>query len=129
MLKRLCFELIFLAEPHIGHLYSSVIADAIQRWQQLKGSGKIEFSTGTDEHGIKIQQAANKNKITLPEYCGNISKKYTSLCNSFNVQYTTFIRTSNEDHKRVVKHFWVKNVIKVNGNVLNAIKPFTEFIK
>ena len=84
-----------ILEPHIGHLYSSLIADAAQRWQKLyRKNIDIKFATGTDEHGTKIQQAAKAHNTSLHDYCDGISGEYRNLANKFNVQYTYFIRTS-----------------------------------
>nr|XP_049705256.1 methionine--tRNA ligase, mitochondrial [Helicoverpa armigera] len=99
------------AAPHIGHLYTAVVADAIQRFEKLTNPDyQIVFSTGTDEHGTKIQQAAAKAKLSLPEYCTNISEEYKQLFKEFNVDYTDFIRTTEERHKTAVRHFWNKLV-------------------
>ncbi|KAF7280894.1 hypothetical protein GWI33_005406 [Rhynchophorus ferrugineus] len=95
------------ANPHIGHLYSSVIADAAQRWQCLyQKDPKIKFATGTDEHGTKIQQAAKIHNTSLPVYCQGISTRYRRLADKFCIQYTDFIRTSEEKHKKSVQQFW-----------------------
>lgn len=103
------FFLSSFVAPHIGHLYSSLIADAVQRWQVLsKPETSVRFATGTDEHGTKIQQAAAKNDKSLPEYCLLISDKYKKLSNVFSVGYTDFIRTTDENHKSAVKAFWVR---------------------
>ncbi|KAJ8982120.1 hypothetical protein NQ317_002846 [Molorchus minor] len=107
------------ANPHIGHLYSSVIADAIQRWQKvLNKSAKIKFSTGTDEHGSKIQQAAEKNKVSLQDYCDNISIQYKKLANNFSVNYTNFIRTTSPQHKQTVDAFW--KTLDKNGHIYSS---------
>ncbi|XP_053619865.1 methionine--tRNA ligase, mitochondrial [Plodia interpunctella] len=99
------------AEPHIGHLYTAVVADAIQRFEKLTNPHyDIIFSTGTDEHGIKVQQAAAKANLPLAEYCNNISSEYSSLFREFDVEYTDFIRTTEERHKRAVRHFWQRLV-------------------
>lgn len=89
-------------------MYSSLIADAIHRWQRLlHPAGKTIFSTGTDEHGSKVQQAANKNKTNVIDYCNEISGRYKSLAENFDVTFTDFIRTSEERHKTSVQSFWV----------------------
>lgn len=94
--------------PHIGHLYSSVIADAIARWQHLLNPAKqICFASGTDEHGSKIQQAALKNNKSLPEYCSEISDKYKLMSSKFNIAYTDFIRTTEKRHIDAVHVMWV----------------------
>lgn len=96
------------AAPHIGHLYSAVIADAAARFNGLLGSSKhIVFATGTDEHGIKIQQAAASQKIPVKSYCDKISKEYKLLFDKFGVNYTNFIRTTDESHTKAVEAFWV----------------------
>ncbi|XP_028164025.1 methionine--tRNA ligase, mitochondrial-like isoform X3 [Ostrinia furnacalis] len=97
------------AAPHLGHLYSAVVADAIQRFEKLTNPDcNIIFSTGTDEHGTKIQQAAAKAKLPLPEYCSKTSDEYRTLFKEFNVDFTDYVRTTEKRHKVAVKHFWNK---------------------
>lgn len=94
--------------PHIGHLYTSLIADAAQRWARLfNKSSEIVFSTGTDEHGSKIQQAALNRKTSLPNYCNSISSQFRKLADEFSIEYTGYIRTTSEEHKKTVEKFWV----------------------
>ncbi|KAI5641034.1 tRNA synthetases class I (M) domain-containing protein [Phthorimaea operculella] len=101
------------AAPHLGHLYTAVVADAIQRFEKLNDPDcNVIFSTGTDEHGTKIQQAAAKAKLSLPEYCTKISDEYRALFKEFDVDYTDYIRTTEERHKKAVRHFWNKLVKK-----------------
>ncbi|KYB25592.1 Methionine--tRNA ligase, mitochondrial-like Protein [Tribolium castaneum] len=106
------------ASPHIGHLYSSVIADALYRWQQVLGAGKFKFSTGTDEHGSKIQQAAHKNNTNPSDYCTRVSSDYKRLSEVFSISYTDFVRTSDEEHKKCVHKFW--NVLKNKGKIFSS---------
>uniref|UniRef100_A0A336KJ67 Methionine--tRNA ligase, mitochondrial n=1 Tax=Culicoides sonorensis TaxID=179676 RepID=A0A336KJ67_CULSO len=95
------------AAPHIGHLYSAVITDAISRFERLVNPNQeFLFSTGTDEHGTKIQQAAALNKISTREYCDTISGKYRKLFDEALIQPSRFIRTTDDDHKNSVQHFW-----------------------
>ncbi|CAH2059067.1 unnamed protein product, partial [Iphiclides podalirius] len=95
------------AAPHIGHLYTALVADAIQRFEKLTNPDcQVIFSTGTDEHGTKIQQAAAKEKVPLPEYCAKVSNEYRELFKDFDIEYTDFIRTTEERHKTAVCHFW-----------------------
>ncbi|XP_063707196.1 methionine--tRNA ligase, mitochondrial [Culicoides brevitarsis] len=95
------------AAPHIGHLYSSVIADAISRFERLLHPDReLLFSTGTDEHGSKIQQAAARNNITTGQYCDLISSKYRKLFDEASVCPSRFIRTTDSDHKTAVQAFW-----------------------
>ena len=63
-------------DPHIGHLYSAVLADAANRWQQTKGVDPTVFSTGTDEHGLKIQKAAATLNCAPIELCDRISGRF-----------------------------------------------------
>ena len=64
-----------VAAPHIGHLYTALLTDASCRWQALNGA-KVKLITGTDEHGLKIQQAAGKHNQPTIAYCNEISQKY-----------------------------------------------------
>ncbi|XP_055378940.1 methionine--tRNA ligase, mitochondrial [Condylostylus longicornis] len=104
------------AAPHIGHLYSVVLSDAIARYEKLKNPDTyIKFSTGTDEHGTKIQHAATNHKISPQEYCDDISQKYKSTFKLANINYSDFIRTTESRHIESVQSFWnvlrSKNVI------------------
>lgn len=96
----------FLA-PHIGHLYTALLADAAQRFQQLLGDKEVLFMTGTDEHGSKIQQAAQKVNSPPQDYCDMISEQFKELFQQFDINYTHFIRTTNEGHINAVHKFWV----------------------
>ena len=62
--------------PHIGHLYSAVLADAAHRWRCLRGAESAIFSTGTDEHGLKVQQAADAVGIPPQAFCDDVSQKF-----------------------------------------------------
>lgn len=95
----------------MGHLYSSVIADTINRFQKLTSNvGPNIFSTGTDEHGIKVLQAASDRKIPVSQYCDDISGNYKKLFQASGVGFTDFVRTTEERHKQSVASFW--NVLK-----------------
>ncbi|XP_041765781.1 methionine--tRNA ligase, mitochondrial [Anopheles merus] len=97
------------AAPHIGHLYSSVIADAIHRFDQITRPAESRdcfLSTGTDEHGLKIQQAAIKHSTSTEDYCDAISTKYRELFGRFQIDYSRFIRTTDTDHRQAVQAFW-----------------------
>lgn len=110
---------IFLPAPHIGHLYSAVIADTIKRFQKIKNPGVPTFlATGTDEHGIKIQQAANIHKTPVASYCDNISSRYKEVFQLANISNDTFIRTTEQRHKTAVNHFW-KN-LQTKGHIYKA---------
>ncbi|KAL0129469.1 hypothetical protein PUN28_001627 [Cardiocondyla obscurior] len=93
------------AGPHIGHLYSAVLADAIARYNNMIGH-KTFFTTGTDEHGNKIRAAAAAAGLPNLEYCTKISQQFKEMCDRFEVDYSRFIRTTEKQHYDAVYHFW-----------------------
>ncbi|XP_022088159.1 methionine--tRNA ligase, mitochondrial-like isoform X1 [Acanthaster planci] len=95
------------AVPHIGHLYSALIADCAHRWQRISGAEETIFSTGTDEHGLKVQQAATSAGKKPQKYCDQVSEQFRSLFSESNVNYTDFIRTTESRHHEAVNHFWI----------------------
>ncbi|OAA41634.1 methionyl-tRNA synthetase [Metarhizium rileyi] len=95
------------AAPHIGHLYTMVLADVLKRWQQIKGKETF-FLTGTDEHGMKIQRAAAKQGIPPKEFCDNNSNKFRELAVAGDISYDAFIRTTDLKHKEAVSEFWMQ---------------------
>lgn len=74
----------------------------------MNNKNDFVFSTGTDEHGSKIQEAAEKHNTPLDKYCQDISSKYKTLFNNCNVNYTNYIRTTDEKHSVAVHSFWVR---------------------
>ncbi|XP_034252808.1 methionine--tRNA ligase, mitochondrial [Thrips palmi] len=94
------------AGPHIGHLYTAVLADAATRFHNLLGERDSCFVTGTDEHGTKIFQAATANKMSPKDYCDKISSEYRQLFAESEIGYTHFIRTTQDDHIQAVNSFW-----------------------
>ena len=70
--------------PHMGHAYSSILTDVIARYKRIEGY-KVHFLTGTDEHGLKIQKAAEKNKTSQKEFCDKISKTFKDLTSTINL--------------------------------------------
>ena len=93
------------AKPHMGHAYSSIVSDVFARFKLIDGY-KVHFLTGTDEHGLKIQRASEKNKMEPLEFCNKISKTFKDLCNTLNLSNTDFIRTTENRHKKSVQHLW-----------------------
>ncbi|XP_072914341.1 methionine--tRNA ligase, mitochondrial [Hemitrygon akajei] len=93
------------ASPHIGHLYSAVLADALYRFKVLSGT-EAKFTTGTDEHGLKIQQAAYAAAKSPLDFCTSVSEEFKKLFTKSLVSYTDYIRTTEERHKTAVQHFW-----------------------
>ena len=95
-----------VAAPHIGHLYTLVLADILKRWHAVLGEKSI-LCTGTDEHGMKIQQAAAKEGKDVRAFCDEMYKPFESLAKEANIDWTHFIRTSEPDHRFAVQHFWL----------------------
>jgi methionyl-tRNA synthetase len=93
------------AKPHMGHAYSSIIADFFARFKKIDGFD-VQFLTGTDEHGLKIQRSAEKQNIEPLEFCNQISKTFRDLSQTLNLTNTDFIRTTEERHKKTVQHLW-----------------------
>ena len=93
------------AKPHMGHAYSSIIADFFARFKRMDGFN-VNFLTGTDEHGLKIQRAAEKKGIDTLKFCDEISQTFRELSKTLNLTNTDFIRTTEERHKLSVQHLW-----------------------
>ena len=102
------------AKPHMGHAYSSIIADFFARFKRIDGY-KVHFLTGTDEHGLKIQRAAEAKGMDTLEFCNKISKTFRDLSKTLNLTNTDFIRTTEERHKKSVQYLW--NELKKNDDI------------
>lgn len=89
------------AEPHLGHAYSTIVADVAARFHRLAGD-EVRFQTGTDEHGDKIAQAAEEQGVTPQQYADQISGMFRHLWPELAVTNDKFIRTTDPDHKKVV---------------------------
>ena len=87
---------------HIGHAYTTIIADTIARYARLKGMDTF-FLTGTDEHGQKIEEAAKLRNKNPQEYADEISNSFRKLWDEFEISYDKFIRTTDENHKKGVQ--------------------------
>ncbi len=92
-------------KPHMGHAYSSIIADFFARFK-LIDDYKVHFLTGTDEHGLKIQRSAEKVGKKPKEFCDQISQTFKDLSKTLNLSNTDFIRTTEDRHKKTVQHLW-----------------------
>ena len=93
------------AKPHMGHAYSSIIADFFARFKRIDGFN-VNFLTGTDEHGLKIERAAKLKGIDTLKFCDEISKTFRDLSKTLNLTNTDFIRTTENRHKKSVQNFW-----------------------
>jgi len=95
------------AKPHMGHAYTSIIADFFARFKRIDGFN-VNFLTGTDEHGLKIQRAAEKKDLDPIKFCDEISQTFRDLSKTLNLTNTDFIRTTEERHKRSVQSLWTQ---------------------
>ena len=87
--------------PHIGHAYTTIVADAFARHYRQRGDD-VFFLTGTDEHGLKIQRAAEEADMSPQELCDMNSAKFRDLFDELELTHDRFIRTTEEDHKETV---------------------------
>ncbi len=102
------------ARPHMGHAYSSIIADFFARFKSMDNYN-VHFLTGTDEHGLKIQRSAEKAQQEPQKFCDQISQTFKDLSKTLNLTNTDFIRTTEIRHKKSVHHLW--NELKKNGDI------------
>ena len=96
-------------DPHMGHAYSSIVADVFARFKRLEGKN-VYFVTGTDEHGLKIQREAEKNKKETKDFCDEVSSKFKNLTKKLNLSIDDFIRTTEKRHHEAVRAIWNKLV-------------------
>lgn len=102
------------AEPHIGHAYSTIVADVLTRFHALAGSETF-FLTGTDEHGDKIVTAAEKAGKTPKEYVDGISKLFSDLWPRMNISNDYFVRTTDPAHIKTVEY--ILNRVNDRGDI------------
>jgi len=96
-------------QPHMGHAYSSILADVFARFKRCDNY-KVYFLTGTDEHGLKIQNAAEKAGLKPLDYCNKISRVFKELAKTLNLSNDDFIRTTEKRHQISVDDLWNKLV-------------------
>lgn len=103
------------AKPHLGHFYTLALCDVQTRFNKLRYCNDpdsiVKLTTGTDEHGLKIQNVATKLKVDSQRFVDQLSLTFKDLCAQSNVQYDRFIRTTDQDHIAEVREFW-KNCTK-----------------
>ena len=90
-------------KPHIGHVYTTILADTISRYRKLVGDTSF-FLTGLDEHGLKVQQAAEKNSKSPQDHCDGMTPAFLNLWKELNIDYDDFIGTTEQRHIEVVQH-------------------------
>jgi len=88
-------------EPHLGHAYERITSDVIARWRRLRGDD-VRFLTGTDEHGIKIEQTAAEAGKSPQEYVDGLAPVFQKTWDELDISYDRFIRTTDPDHQRSV---------------------------
>lgn len=103
--------------PHIGHTCTTVAADVVARLHRLKGE-EVFFLTGTDEHGQKVAETAEKEGLEVKEYCDKISPRFQEAWKALNISFDFFIRTTDPRHEKVVSEILQK--IYDNGDVYKA---------
>ncbi len=102
------------AAPHIGHSYTNILVDSIARFNRLKGN-EVFFLTGTDEHGLKVKQAAEANNLEPIKFVDGLVPKFKELWQILNISYDDFIRTTEERHKKVV--VGALDILYKNGDI------------
>ena len=102
------------AKPHMGHAYSSIVADFFARFKRIDGF-QVYFLTGTDEHGLKIQRAAEKEGMDTLKFCDTISQTFKDLSKTLNLTNTDFIRTTEKRHLKSVQYLW--NELEKNDDI------------
>ncbi|KAF2499288.1 methionyl-tRNA synthetase-like protein [Lophium mytilinum] len=93
------------AAPHVGHLYTMVLTDIHKRWQLLQGKKAI-LCTGTDEHGMKIQQASAKAGMEPKPFCDKGAEVFKSLAQRAEILNDHFVRTTDKEHREAVEYAW-----------------------
>ena len=94
-------------KPHIGHAYTTILADTISRFRALIGENPT-FLTGLDEHGLKVQQAAEKNGKKPQDHCDSMAPAFIDLWKKLNINYSDFIRTTEHRHTKIVQQILTK---------------------
>ena len=101
-------------KPHIGHAYTTLACDALARFQRLDGK-TVKFLTGTDEHGQKVEEAANKAGIAPQTFTDNVSQNFQELIGTMNYSSDEFIRTTSARHKQTCQKLW--NILQEKGHI------------
>jgi methionyl-tRNA synthetase len=98
-------------KPHMGHAYEAIAADAIARFKRLDGYD-VRFLTGTDEHGLKIAQAARAAGVEPRAYVDGTSQPFVALDRQLGISFDRFIRTTDTDHKALCQRLWQRMAAK-----------------
>jgi methionyl-tRNA synthetase len=102
------------ARPHVGHAYTTMVADAIARSQRLLGAD-VFFLTGTDEHGQKVERAAQKAGLETKAFADEIAASFRQMCRDLHIANDDFIRTTEPRHHRAAQQLWRQ--VAANGDI------------
>src|SRR6476646_8307548 len=91
--------------PHLGHAYTTTVADAIARFHRMRGDD-TRFLTGTDEHGQKVEEAAQKRGLTPQQLVDQVAPRFDACWRALGIDRYRFIRTTGDHHKKVVTSLW-----------------------
>lgn len=103
--------------PHLGHSYTTILADCMNRFYKINGYD-TKFATGTDEHGLKIERAAEKNNKKPEEFVSELADNFKRCWYDLDIKYDDFIRTTEDRHKEVAKDMWRR--MEANGDIYIA---------
>ncbi len=105
-------------EPHAGHAYTTIAADALARYHRLKGD-EVFFLTGVDEHAVNVYNAAIEENLSPQTYCDKMAPIFIKLWERLNISNDIFLRTTSDMHKRGAQKFL--NVLYANGDVYKGV--------
>ena len=100
--------------PHIGHAYTTILADVLSRYHRAGGE-EVFFLTGLDEHGQKVQQAAEKRGVSPKQHCDEMAPRFLELWEKLHISNDDFIRTTEDRHAKVVQD--ILQMVHDNGDV------------
>lgn len=110
-IKFITTTLPYVGQPHIGHCFEFILGDALSRYYKAKlGEKSVLFNVGLDEHGLKVQQAAEKSGHSPMAYLSDWIKVWIPFCEAFHIKFDDFYRTSSPTHGENVQKFWKKAV-------------------
>ena len=101
-------------EPHVGTAYTTILADVINRYYKIFGY-ETHFLTGTDEHGLKVQQAADNRNVSTEKHVNELVKKFKNTWDFLNIEYSDFIRTTEKRHVECVQS--ILNMLWEKGDI------------
>src|ERR1051325_6365413 len=102
------------AEPHIGHAYTTIVADALTKFKRQRGVDAF-FLTGTDEHGINIERKAEERGLSFEQHVNEIVDKFKDAFARLDINYSRWIRTTDPAHEEAVQRLWM--ILKEKGYI------------